>query len=191
MRNEEKPIVRLAALLFAKTVYTLNTRLKQSSIDHGHQPAVFPRETLMPMIQEEAIQRMQRDHDCMLMLIQRIQASCTQSAYVQSCHQCQTNNRELCHANIEQLVKAFVEATLKHNVIESLYMQDGVPAEHRIAHNKAHRMIAEKLQAIRIVFSEDGNCVLAIHGIDDALSTLQAHFIEYDQQLESYLLQPH
>lgn len=145
----------------------------------------------MPMIQEEAIQRMQRDHTGMLELIYRIQATCTENGYVENCHHCQSNQRQLCHANIEQLVKAFVETTLKHNVIESLYMQDGVPAQHRIAHNKAHLAIAEKLQAIRIIFSEDGNCVLAIHGIDDALSSLQAHFTEYDQQLQNYLLQPH
>ncbi len=143
----------------------------------------------MLMIQEEAIQRMRRDHACMIDLIQRIKASCTQNGVVESCHHCQSDHRQLCHANIEQLVKAFVEATLKHNVIESLYMQDGVPKDHRIAHNKAHQAIAQQLQAIRIIFSEDGNCVLAIHGVDDVLATLQTHFAEFDQQLESYLLQ--
>lgn len=142
------------------------------------------------MLREEAIERMHRDHACMIDLIQRIKASCTQNGQVDSCHHCESNHRQMCHANIAQLVKTFVEVTLKHNVIESLYMQDGVPAQHRIAHNKAHLNIAEKLQAIRIIFSADGNCVLAIHGIDDVLSTLQNHFTEYDQQLESYMLLP-
>ncbi len=144
----------------------------------------------MLLIKEEAIERMQRDHSCMIDLIRRIKATCTENDLVQNCHQCHSDHRQVCHANINQLVKAFVESTLKHNVIESLYMQEGVPAEHRIAHNKAHLAIAEQLKAIRIIFSEDGNCVLAIHGIDEVLHTLENHFFDFDKHLETYLLQP-
>ena len=62
-------------------------------------------------------------------------------------------------------------------------------AAHRIAHNQAHMEIAQQLKAIRVVFSEDGNCVRAIEGIDRIHQTLQAHFTDYDQQLEAYLLE--
>jgi hypothetical protein len=47
--------------------------------------------------------------------------------------------------------------------------------------------IAQQLKAIRVLFSEDGNCVLAIEGIDHIHQTLQAHFKDYDQQLEAFL----
>ncbi|TXT24840.1 MAG: hypothetical protein FD131_4834 [Rhodocyclaceae bacterium] len=49
--------------------------------------------------------------------------------------------------------------------------------------------IAQQLKAIRVVFSEDGNCVLAIEGIDHIHHTLLAHFKDYDQQLEAYLIE--
>ena len=50
--------------------------------------------------------------------------------------------------------------------------------------------MAEQLKAIRVVLSGDGNCVLAIEGIDHVLASLEAHFTEFDQHLESYLLVP-
>jgi hemerythrin len=94
----------------------------------------------------------------------------------------------VCQGNIEQLIRTFVEITLKHNMIESLYMEDGVPSAHRIAHNQAHLAMAEQMKSIRVVLSEDRNCVLAIEGIDQVLETLKRRFEEYDQLLESYLL---
>jgi hemerythrin len=141
----------------------------------------------MQLICDEAVDRMHRDHDYMLDLIRRIKASCDRSDKIANCRDCGSNHREFCHSNIEQLVRAFVEATLKHNAIESLYMAKNVPKTHRIAHNNAHLAIAEQLRAIRVVFSEDGNCVQAIHGIDEVLQTLQSHFQEFDRHLESYL----
>lgn len=141
----------------------------------------------MQLICDEAVDRMHRDHDYMLELILRIKATCDRGDRVDNCRDCGSNHRELCHSNIEQLVRAFVEATLKHNAIESLYMAQCVPKEHRIAHNNAHQAIAEQLRAIRVIFSEDGNCVLAIHGIDEVQRTLQSHFQEFDRQLEAYL----
>jgi len=142
----------------------------------------------MPLIQEEAIERMRRDHECMIELIRRIKATCTQIDVVDNCHRCQSGRRQVCHVEIRQLVAAFVETTLKHNVLESLYMEERVPKAHRQAHNQAHMVIAEQIKAIRIVLSEDGNCVLAIAGIDEVLRTLVTHFAEFDQQLEDYLL---
>ncbi len=144
----------------------------------------------MSLVREEAVERMRRDHDAMVELIRRIQSLCTQTDKVESCHQCQPNQRDVCHATIDQLVRAFVEATLKHNLIESLYMEEGVPHAHRLAHNQAHMDIANQMKAIRVVLSEDGNCVLAIAGIDRVFATLLAHFADYDQQLETYLLAP-
>jgi hemerythrin len=144
----------------------------------------------MTLIREEAAVRMRRDHDLMIDLIQRIKASCTQIGVVDNCKQCQPGRREVCNSNVEQLVRAFVEVTLKHNAMESLYMEECVPPEHRIAHNQAHMTISEQLKAIRVVLSGDGNCVLAIEGIDHVLASLQAHFVEYDRHLEGYLLEP-
>ena len=69
-------------------------------------------------------------------------------------------------------------------------MADNVPKAHRLAHNQAHQVIGEQLRAIRLIFSADGNCVLAIQGIDEVLQTLQAHFREFDQHLEAYLSNP-
>jgi hypothetical protein len=48
--------------------------------------------------------------------------------------------------------------------------------------------IAQKMKSIRAVFSEDGNCILAIEGIDHVLESLLAHIEEFDQPLEQYLL---
>lgn len=142
----------------------------------------------MPPIREQAAERMRRDHEQMIDLIQRIKSSCSQIDAVDNCKQCQPSRRQLCNGNIEQLIRSFVEVTLKHNFIESLYMESGVPEAHRVAHNQAHTAIAAKLNAIRVVLSEDGNCVLAIEGVDDVLRSLLAHFTEYDQHLEGYLL---
>jgi len=144
----------------------------------------------MPQIRKEAAGRMRRDHDCMIELIQRIKATCTQVGAEANCDKCQPDRRQVCHSSVEQLIRSFVEVTLKHNVMESLYMDECVPAAHRQAHNQAHMAIAEQMKAIRVVLSEDGNCVLAIEGIDHVLSALLAHFSEFDQQLEGYLLEP-
>lgn len=144
----------------------------------------------MPLIREEAAGRMRRDHDLMIDLIQRIKATCTEVEAEANCDSCQPDRRQICHSSVEQLIRAFVEVTLKHNVMESLYMEESVPAAHRQAHNLAHMAIAEQLKAIRVVLSGDGNCVLAIDGIDHVLSALLAHFTEFDQQLEGYLLEP-
>jgi hemerythrin len=142
----------------------------------------------MLLIREEAVARMRRDHAGMIELIRRIQGACTQPAAVDNCNHCPSSQRELCGSEIEQLLRAFVEATLKHNVIESLYMEQGVPAAHRQAHNRAHQRIAERLKTIRVVLAGDGNCVLAVNGIDEVLAELLAHFSEFDEQLERYLL---
>lgn len=144
----------------------------------------------MSPIREQAAERIRRDHDHLIDLVRRIKASCTQSDKVDNCNDCELIQTQVCHGNIEQLVRSFVEVTLKHNLVESLYMEEGVPQSHRIAHNQAHMEMAEQMKAIRVVFSRDGNCVLAIEGIDGVLATLQAHFEQFDRQLEDYLLAP-
>jgi hypothetical protein len=143
----------------------------------------------MPPIEGQAVERIRRDHEHLLDLAHRIQAVCSQRGKVKSCGECHSNLRHVCHGNIEQLVRLFVEATLKHNVIESIYMDGCVPHAHQTAHNQAHTHIAHKLKDIRVEFSEDGNCVLAIVGIDNALAALHAHFEEYDAELERYLME--
>lgn len=144
----------------------------------------------MPPIRSQAVERIRRDHDTMIDLVRRIKATCTQSDKVDNCNDCELRQRPVCHGNIEQLVRAFVEVTLKHNLLESVFMESGVPHAHRIAHNRAHMDIAQQLKAIRLVFAEDGNCVLAIEGIDHVLETLRTHANDYDRPLESYLLAP-
>lgn len=142
----------------------------------------------MAAAREEEVERIRRDHKHMLELISRIKAECTQGGRVDNCHACDSSNRHLCHGNIETLIKTFVEVTLKHLLIESMYMEERVPQAHRIAHNRAHMEIALQLKAIRVVFSQDGNCILAIDGIDQIQASLFKHFTDFDQQLETYLL---
>jgi hemerythrin len=143
----------------------------------------------MPTAGEEAVERIRRDHEHMLHLIDRIRAECTERGKIDNCNDCSQSRRGVCHGNIEQMIRAFVETTLKHNLIESMFMEDRVPSAHRVAHNKAHMDIAQQLKAIRVLFSEDGNSILAIEGIDHIHDTLLAHFRDYDQQLEAYLVE--
>jgi hemerythrin len=144
----------------------------------------------MLLIREEAIDRMRRDHEAMLDLIRRIQTLCSERERVEDCGGCGEERRSFCRSHVEQLIRAFVEATLKHNAMESLYMDDGVPEVHRRAHNRAHMVIAEQLKNIRIVLAADGNTVRAVAGIDEVLAALRTHFAEYDSHLERYLLAP-
>jgi hemerythrin len=133
---------------------------------------------------------MRRDHEAMLDLIRRIQTLCSERDRGEDCSGCGEDRRAFCRSHVEQLVRAFVEATLKHNAMESLYMDDDVPEVHRRAHNRAHMVIAEQLKNIRIVLAADGNTVRAIAGIDEVLAALSTHFAEYDSHLERYLLAP-
>ncbi len=82
----------------------------------------------MPPIRDQAIEKMRRDHEHMLQLIQRIQAQCDQRDRLDNCNDCHSNQRTVCHGNIEQQIRAFVEMTLKHNLIESMYMEGIVPS---------------------------------------------------------------
>ena len=141
----------------------------------------------MPRSREQAVEKMRRDHEYMLQLIERIQAQCNQRDKIDNCNDCHSSQRMVCHGNVEQLILGFVEATLKHNLVESMYMEDIVPPAHRIAHNQAHMDIAHQLKEIRVVFSGDGNGIQAIEGLDRIRQTLLAHFKEHDQQLEGYL----
>lgn len=143
----------------------------------------------MPTMGEEAVERIRRDHEHMLQLIDRIRAECTERGRIDDCGDCSQSRQGVCHGNIEQMIRAFVETTLKHNLIELMFMEDRVPSAHRLAHNQAHMDFAQQLKAIRVVFSEDRNCVLAIEGIDQVHQTLLAHFKDYDQQLEAYLIE--
>ncbi|MBS1143675.1 MAG: hypothetical protein H6R14_1081 [Proteobacteria bacterium] len=143
----------------------------------------------MATVGEIAVERIRRDHEHMLGLIERIRAECTQRGIISNCADCNPTRHVICHGNIELLIRSFVESTLKHNLIESMFMEEHVPAEHRIAHNQAHIEIAKQLKAIRVIFSEDGNCILAIEGIDRIHQTLLDHLKDYDRQLESYLME--
>lgn len=134
-----------------------------------------------------AIERMRRDHTHLMQLIDRILAECGERGQVADCNGCAPGRRGVCHGNIEQTIRAFVEATLKHNLMESALMDSTVPETHRIRHNQAHMDLAVQLRDIRVVFAKDGNGVVAIEGIDRVHATLLEHFREYDAQLERYL----
>lgn len=142
----------------------------------------------MSAMRQQDVEKIRRDHEIILGLIDRIKAECTQRDSVDNCNACQPNLRMVCRGNIEHLIKSFVEVTLKHNLIESMYMAECVPQAHRAAHNRAHIEIAEQLKAIRVIFSADGNGILAIEGVDQALTTLVTHFKDFDLELEGYLL---
>jgi hemerythrin len=144
----------------------------------------------MPLIYEKDLARIRRDHEYMIELVRRIKATCTQGEAVEDCHDCLPELRRVCHGNIDELIRSFIETTQKHNLYEALLMRYGVPQAHRIAHNQAHLELTEQMKAIRVVFSAAGDCVVAIEGIDQVLKTLLAHNDEFDRQLEAYLLAP-
>ena len=144
----------------------------------------------MPPIREQAVEKIRRDHNYLIEMVDRIKGLCTQRDTRGNCRDCQSGVRNVCQGNVEQLIRSFVEVTLKHNLVETVYMDNGVPEAHRTAHMKAHLRIAEQMKTIRAVFSDDGNCVLAIEGIDNVLDALLAHFNEFDLALENYLLAP-
>ncbi len=136
---------------------------------------------------QSSIEKLRQDHVYMIQLINRIKGMCPQRGVVASCADCSLGKQSVCRGNVEQLIRNFVEVTLKHNLLEGLYMEQGAPAEHRIAHNQAHLDIAEQLQHIRAVFSDDGNSLVAIEGIDQVLAALKTHETQFDAPLEEYL----
>lgn len=142
----------------------------------------------MPPLHQAAIEKIRRDHAYMNELMERIKSTCTEVGSIDNCDNCRPERRNLCRGSIEHLIRQFVEFALKHNLVESMYMENNVPQSHRIAHNRAHMGIAELLKSIRVVYADDGNGILAIEGVDKALRVLQAHIEEFDQQLECYLL---
>ncbi|MBL8430233.1 MAG: hypothetical protein JNJ95_10140 [Dechloromonas sp.] len=141
----------------------------------------------MSPVDGDAVERIHRDHARMLEMIDRIRAECGQRNTIQHCNDCHAPHRAVCQGNIDQLIRGFIEATMKHSLIESMFMDDKVPAAHRAAHNQAHMVIAQQLKSIRVVLSEDGNYVHAIDGIDEIHAALISHFRDFDLPLERYL----
>ena len=127
----------------------------------------------MSSVGEDAVGRIHRDHGRMMEMIDRIRAECGQSNTIQHCNDCHAPHRAVCQGNIDLLIRAFIEATMKHSLIESMFMEDRVPAAHRMAHNQAHMAISQQLKAI--------------DGIDEIQETLLSHFRDFDQPLERYL----
>lgn len=144
----------------------------------------------MNMVPGHALDKIRRDHDYLFDLMDRIEAVCCQRDDAIDCRSCGAERRLVCQGDVLQLLRTFTEATLKHHAVEAFYMSDAAPAEHRTAHARAHMEIAGKLQAIRVEFSEDGNCIRAIDGIEQAVAAIRAHIEAFDLPLERYLLQP-
>lgn len=139
---------------------------------------------------QQIVIKLRQDHAYIVDLMQRITALCTQRETTENCEGCESGQRNICHENIGQLVRTFVEVTLRHNLIESAYMAELVPVAHRVAHNRAHMAIAEQLQAIRVIYAANGNGVLAIAAVERTIATIAAHLAEHDRELEAYLLAP-
>jgi hemerythrin len=144
----------------------------------------------MNMVPEHAVEKIQRDHDYLFELMDRIAAVCDKRSEQINCRTCGSDRRVVCQGNVHQLIQTFTEATLKHHAVEAFYMADSTPPEHRTAHVRAHMAIAEKLKAIRVEFSEDGNCITAIDGVEQAVAAIRAHIDEFDAPLERMLMQP-
>jgi len=140
----------------------------------------------MPLPQS-TFEKLAQDHAYMDALVAQIADLCTSRETVEDCNACTYGKRNLCRNNVEQLIRNFVQVTLKHNLLESLWMEHSVPEAHRIAHNRAHLIIAEQLDELRVIFSKDGNSVVAIDGIDRIQATLRAHHAEFDIPLEHHL----
>ncbi|NJD24117.1 MAG: hypothetical protein FIB06_01810 [Betaproteobacteria bacterium] len=133
------------------------------------------------------IQKMQRDHDSLLRMIDRILEMCDRTGELEHCTGCDSGRRVVCGGNIEQSIRVFVETTLMHNLLESALMKDYVPHDHRVAHQRAHIELSEQLKGIRTVFAHDGNGIVAIQGIDVVRESLVRHIEEFDAVLERYL----
>lgn len=141
----------------------------------------------MTTVRDEAIARMHQDHAHMADLIRRIEASCVRDVGAPGCIRCNPTRYQACRGSIDDLIRSLVEVTLKHNAMEALAMRDHAPPEHRQAHQQDHVRIAERMNGIRVVLSQDGDCVLAIAGIDEVLASFESHNARYDRELEGYL----
>lgn len=124
----------------------------------------------------------------MIALMRRITRLCGRRDTADDCNACPSGQRSVCHEEIEQLVRTFVDATLRHNLVESFYMTELVPSAHRTAHNRAHLEIAEQLKAVRLAYAANGNGILAIESIEQIFAMISAHMTEFDADLEELLL---
>jgi len=144
----------------------------------------------MTQAREHEVRRIHQDHEYLYQLVEKIKRVCADNGNQKICWECPQSERAVCQGNVEQLILNLVEVTLKHHLVESVFMAEGVPQDHRVAHMRSHVRIAEEMKSIRVIFSEDGNCVLAIEGIERVLASLASHIDEFDRPLEEYLLTP-
>lgn len=142
----------------------------------------------MTQAREHEVKRIHQDHEYLFQLIAKIKSACADAGSRKICWECPPTQRGVCQGNVDQLILHLVEVTLKHHLLESVFMAEGVPQEHRVAHMRSHVKIAEQMKSIRVIFSEDGNCILAIEGVEGVLDSLSAHIEEFDRPLEEYLL---
>lgn len=139
--------------------------------------------------QEHFVIRIREDHAYMIELMQRIMALCEKVGQVGNCNGCEASHRSLCNDNIDWLIRTFVDFTLRHHLVESTLMAEGVvPQEHRKAHVRAHIELAEQMKAIRVIHAKDGNGIVAIEGVTELFATLAAHMADFDGPLEEFLL---
>lgn len=137
----------------------------------------------------QIIAKLHQDHVYMAELIKRIRLICDSGSPDEDCHQCDPGRRIPCHMNIEHLIRTLVEVTIRHNLIESACMEEGVPREHRIAHNRAHLDISETMRSIRLDFKENGDGIVAIEQISSVLDQLDAHLANFNRAMEQFLLE--
>lgn len=138
-------------------------------------------------IPESSIEKLHDDHAYLHALIERMRSCCTPGAARTDCRSCQPAKQRLCRSNVEQLIRTFIQTTLKHHLLESLLMENHVPEPHRQAHNAAHLVLAERLDQIRAVLADDGETVLAIDGLEQFESDLMAHETGFDGPMLQYL----
>lgn len=128
-----------------------------------------------------------RDHHGLLLKLDRMQALCTSQDSVKDCSLCQTSQQMLCESNLGAQMRGFIEATVKHNLIEASLMAKELPAEERKAHLQDHNDLALELQAIRAELGADGNSAAAIRALARARAHLIRHIDTFDAVLEDYL----
>ena len=137
---------------------------------------------------QQLVLKLHEDHAYLQALMAQISALCDRGDLTAGCNGCASQQRTSRTSDIENLIRTFIEATLHHNMLESACMQDKAPREHRLAHNQAHLMIAERLKAVRLDFRQTSNGVAAIRDISEIMTLLTEHINSYDEQLEAYLL---
>ena len=139
--------------------------------------------------QEQLITKLRQDHAYLLELMARIRAMCKTGFPEEGCQKCDLSRREPCQMDIEHLLRALFDVSLRHHLVESAWMKNNVPSDHLIAHNADHLKISDAMSRIRQDFKEYGNGLIAIAQVSALLDHLASHLEKFDLPMEHFFLE--